>query len=80
MTFKEDKPYQKAFEALTPGRQRAYIIHIDGAKQEATKFSRIASNRKRILAGYGMNDCTCGLTKRKPGCDGSHKSLAYYRF
>jgi CDGSH-type Zn-finger protein len=27
------------------------------------------------LEGYGRNDCTCGLSKRMPQCDGSHKQL-----
>lgn len=30
---------------------------------------------KRILDGYGLMDCTCGFSKQKPNCDGSHKQL-----
>ena len=39
--FKEDPAFETAFEALTPGRKRGYILFIDSAKQSATKTSRI---------------------------------------
>jgi uncharacterized protein YdeI (YjbR/CyaY-like superfamily) len=68
-----DSTFADAFHALTPGRQRAYDLLIRGAKQAATRASRVAGYRERILAGKGPNDCTCGLTRRPPGCDGSHK-------
>lgn len=45
-----------AFRALTPGRQRAYILHFTGAKQAATRIARIEKCTPRILAGKGMND------------------------
>jgi uncharacterized protein YdeI (YjbR/CyaY-like superfamily) len=51
-----DAAFKKAFTALTPGRQRAYTIHFAGAKQAATRESRIAKHEKRILAGKGMMD------------------------
>lgn len=54
--FEEDPELQDAFEALTPGRQRGYVLHISGAKQEATRRARIAKWRDRILAGQGMHD------------------------
>ena len=73
--FKKDADYKKAYLKLTPGRQRAYLIFFTGAKQSETKFSRIEKYRKRILNGYGFNDCVCGLSKRMPNCDGSHKFL-----
>jgi len=73
--FMEDIPFKTAFEKLTPGRQRAYLLHFNGAKQEKTTIARIAKNRQRILDGYGMNDCICGLSKRMPQCDGSHKRI-----
>jgi uncharacterized protein YdeI (YjbR/CyaY-like superfamily) len=73
--FKKDVPYKKAFSALTPGRQRAYLIHFSGAKQSETRINRINNYRQRILSGIGINDCTCGLSKRMPSCDGSHKQL-----
>lgn len=47
---------KKAFEALTPGRQRAYLLHFAGAKQSATRASRIDKCVERILDGKGMND------------------------
>ena len=76
----EDMPeLQKAFYALTPGRQRAYIMFFDQAKQSQTKISRIEQYTPRILMGKGMNDCVCGLSKKMPGCDGSHKQLANSR-
>ena len=73
--FATDEPYKAAFEALTTGRQRAYAMFVAGAKNEKTQFDRVAKFRQRILDGYGMNDCTCGLSRRMPSCDGSHKQL-----
>lgn len=66
---------KKAFDALTPGRQRAYNIYFSGAKQSATRVSRIESYTDRILKGKGINDCVCGMSKRMPSCDGSHKYI-----
>ncbi len=45
-----------AFAALTPGRQRAYLLHFAGAKQTQTRTSRIEKCIPRILAGRGLND------------------------
>ena len=45
-----------AFDALTPGRQRAYILHFSGAKQSATRTSRIEKCVKQILNGKGLDD------------------------
>jgi uncharacterized protein YdeI (YjbR/CyaY-like superfamily) len=45
-----------AFKKLTPGRQRAYILHFTSAKQEATRLSRIEKVTPKILAGKGLND------------------------
>jgi uncharacterized protein YdeI (YjbR/CyaY-like superfamily) len=73
--WKADKPFHQAFEALTPGRQRAYLMFFNAAKQSATRTERIGKYRSRILDGKGMNDCICGLSKKMPGCDGSHKFL-----
>jgi uncharacterized protein YdeI (YjbR/CyaY-like superfamily) len=71
--FKKNGAFKKAFTALTPGRQRAYLIHFSGAKQAATRIARIEKYVDAILAGRGINDCTCGLSKKMPYCDGSHK-------
>lgn len=73
--FRDDELYKIAFEALTTGRQRAYAMFVSAAKNEQTRFDRVAKFRQRILDGYGMNDCTCGLSRRMPNCDGSHKQL-----
>lgn len=71
--FKE-KPYlEKAFKDLTKGRQRGYILHFSAAKQSKTRTSRITKHEQRILNGKGILDCICGLSKRLPNCDGSHK-------
>ncbi|WP_153800307.1 YdeI/OmpD-associated family protein [Foetidibacter luteolus] len=45
-----------AFEALTPGRQRAYLLHFSSAKQSATRVSRIEKCMQQILNGKGLND------------------------
>jgi uncharacterized protein YdeI (YjbR/CyaY-like superfamily) len=46
----------KAFHALTPGRQRGYVLHFTGAKQSETRTARIEKCIPMILAGKGMND------------------------
>ena len=45
-----------AFEALTPGRQRAYLLHFTSAKQASTRESRIEKCVQRILNGKGLDD------------------------
>lgn len=45
-----------AFERLTPGRQRAYLLHFAGAKQSATRAARVAKCTPRILDGKGLDD------------------------
>jgi uncharacterized protein YdeI (YjbR/CyaY-like superfamily) len=45
-----------AFEALTPGRQRAYLLHFSAPKQSKTRESRIERSMKQILSGKGLND------------------------
>lgn len=58
--FKErldnDEALQAAFEALTPGRQRAYLLHFSSAKQSKTRISRIDKCTPQILQGKGLND------------------------
>lgn len=71
--FKKTPAFKKAFYQLTPGKQRAYLIHFTGAKQSATRTSRIEKYTPQILCGKGFYDCTCGLSKKMPICDGSHK-------
>jgi uncharacterized protein YdeI (YjbR/CyaY-like superfamily) len=71
----EDQGLKTAFYALTPGRQRGYLLHFSNAKQSSTRLNRIEQVRSRILKGKGMTDCICGLSKRMPNCDGSHKFI-----
>ncbi len=71
----ENSALKNAFEGLTPGRQRAYILHFSGSKQAKTREARVENYTQRILMGKGLNDCICGLSKRMPSCDGSHKYL-----
>jgi len=72
----EEAPALKsAFDALTPGRQRAYVLYISAAKQSGTREARVERYIPRILDGKGINDCVCGLSKKMPSCDGSHKYI-----
>ena len=73
--FEENTGFEKAFKNLTAGRQRGYLLHFAKPKQSKTRISRIENSIVRIFDGYGLTDCTCGLSKRKPNCDGSHKQL-----
>ena len=45
-----------AFDALTPGRQRAYILYFSQAKQSKTRESRVEKSMQQILNGKGLND------------------------
>jgi uncharacterized protein YdeI (YjbR/CyaY-like superfamily) len=45
-----------AFEALTPGRQRAYFLYFSAPKQSKTRESRVEKSMKQILNGKGLND------------------------
>jgi len=45
-----------AFEALTPGRQRGYILHFSAPKQSKTRQSRVEKCMPQILDGKGLND------------------------
>ena len=47
---------KKAFEALTPGRQRGYILHFAAPKQSKTRESRVEKCMQQILEGKGLND------------------------
>jgi uncharacterized protein YdeI (YjbR/CyaY-like superfamily) len=47
---------QDAFEALTPGRQRAYLLYFSAPKQSKTRESRIEKYMQQILNGKGLND------------------------
>jgi uncharacterized protein YdeI (YjbR/CyaY-like superfamily) len=45
-----------AFRKLTPGRQRGYVLYFDGAKQPATRQSRVEKAAPQILKGKGLNE------------------------
>jgi len=47
---------KRAFKALTPGRQRAYLMHFSQPKQAKTREARIEKHMPRILNGKGLND------------------------
>ena len=48
-----DPELAEAFQRLTPGRQKSYVIHLNSAKKPETRISRIAKFRDKILAGQG---------------------------
>jgi uncharacterized protein YdeI (YjbR/CyaY-like superfamily) len=52
----ENPALKKAYHALTPGRQRGYLIHFSAAKQSKTRESRVAKCLPQILQGKGLND------------------------
>jgi uncharacterized protein YdeI (YjbR/CyaY-like superfamily) len=52
--FRKDKRFKRAFEALTPGRQRSYLYHFAAAKQSATRLARIEKARPAIFEGRGF--------------------------
>ncbi len=47
---------KKAFEALTPGRQRAYLLHFSAPKQSKTREARVEKSIPQILKGKGLDD------------------------
>ncbi|MBM4361976.1 MAG: YdeI/OmpD-associated family protein [Deltaproteobacteria bacterium] len=51
-----DKELAVAFAALTPGRQKSYVIQLNGAKKSETRVARIGKFRPNILAGKGALD------------------------
>jgi uncharacterized protein YdeI (YjbR/CyaY-like superfamily) len=54
--FKENLALKTAFKALTPGRQRAYLMHFSAPKQSQTRESRIGKCIPQIIEGKGMSD------------------------
>ncbi|MFA5775535.1 MAG: DUF1801 domain-containing protein [Ilumatobacteraceae bacterium] len=60
--FVKNPALKTAFNALTPGRQRAYNFHFSAPKQSKTRVSRIEKSTPLILKGEGLNDW---LAKRK---------------
>ncbi len=54
--FHELPAFKKAFQALTPGRQRGYLLYFSAAKQSKTREARIEKYMKKILKGKGLDD------------------------
>jgi uncharacterized protein YdeI (YjbR/CyaY-like superfamily) len=52
----EDPDLKTAFDALTPGRQRGYLLYFSAAKQSKTREERIEKYTKQILNGKGLDD------------------------
>ncbi|MCO6357257.1 YdeI/OmpD-associated family protein [Roseivirga pacifica] len=55
-TFDNDPDFKSAFEALTPGRQRGYLLHFSQPKQSKTRISRIEKCAPLIFEGKGWNE------------------------
>ena len=62
--FAEDPGFKAAFEALTPGRQRGYILHFTQAKQSKTRIARIDKCMPMILSGIGLHDKYKSMKKK----------------
>ena len=54
--LKKNSALRTAFDALTPGRQRGYLLYFSAPKQSKTRESRIEKYTKEILKGKGLND------------------------
>ncbi|REG94369.1 YdeI/OmpD-associated family protein [Algoriphagus antarcticus] len=52
----ENAELKSAFEALTPGRQRGYLLHFGAAKQAKTREARVEKSIPQILSGKGLDD------------------------
>ena len=55
-TLNQIPALKTAFEALTPGRQRGYLLHFSAPKQSKTRESRIEKCMQQMLNGKGLND------------------------
>jgi uncharacterized protein YdeI (YjbR/CyaY-like superfamily) len=56
MMLDADAALRDAWERLTPGRRRGWVLHFNGAKQPATRIARIERAAPRIFEGFGMHD------------------------
>jgi uncharacterized protein YdeI (YjbR/CyaY-like superfamily) len=54
--FAENPDFKTAFEQLTLGRQRGYVLHFSDAKQSKTRVARIEKYRRHIIDGKGFNE------------------------
>jgi uncharacterized protein YdeI (YjbR/CyaY-like superfamily) len=73
--FENYPALQVAFQSLSVEKQTEYVNFFMSAEDTPARSSRIEKNVDRILKGFGRTDCTCGLSKKMPQCDGSHKQL-----
>jgi uncharacterized protein YdeI (YjbR/CyaY-like superfamily) len=51
-----DREFAEAFESLTRGRQRSYVLHLAGTQNPATRLSCIAKFRDKVMVGKGMSE------------------------
>lgn len=56
LAFENDFLFKESFFALTPGRQRGYILHFSQPKNASTRIARIEKHKQNILMGKGMHD------------------------
>lgn len=54
--FEQNPEFEQAFTALTPGRQRGYVLHFSSAKQSQTRVNRIHKYMPKIFEGKGWNE------------------------
>jgi uncharacterized protein YdeI (YjbR/CyaY-like superfamily) len=54
--LRSDPGLAEAFRALSPGRQKGYLLHFAGAKQSATRTARVDKHAPRIMKGLGLDD------------------------
>jgi uncharacterized protein YdeI (YjbR/CyaY-like superfamily) len=54
--FQNDSSFKEAFYALSPGKQRGYIIYFTQPKQSVSRINRIEKCREKIMKGEGLND------------------------
>ena len=56
MMLDADHVLREAWERLTPGRRRGWLLHFNGAKQSKTRVARVERATPRILEGFGLHD------------------------
>lgn len=54
--FDDDPDFAEAFENLTPGRQRGYVMHFSDARQSQTRMSRVGKYKAKIMDGKGLSE------------------------
>lgn len=54
--FRAQPDFSKSFAALTPGRERGYLIHFSSARQSKTRIARIEKCRPKLFSGKGWNE------------------------